>query len=140
MPLPDPRDLAAVIDALLPALRAAGDEVMAIYRSDFAVRGKADASPVTEADERAESLLVPAIEALGLGWPVVAEEACSRDGPPAVGERFWLVDPLDGTRWAGGGRPALPMAARPQRRRTGGPTPGHTAARAPACRSRPGRC
>jgi 3'(2'), 5'-bisphosphate nucleotidase len=94
----DPHDPAALIDALLPALREAGEAVMAVYRSEFDVRGKPDASPVTEADERAEALLVSAIERLGLGWPVVAEEACARDGLPAVGERFWLVDPLDGTK------------------------------------------
>jgi 3'(2'), 5'-bisphosphate nucleotidase len=95
----DPQALQALIEALLPALRAAGEAVMAVYRSDFAVRGKADASPVTEADEQAEALLVRAIEGLGLGWPVVAEEACSRDGMPAApGACFWLVDPLDGTK------------------------------------------
>lgn len=98
-PPADPQALQALIDALLPALRAAGEAVMAVYRSDFAVRGKADASPVTEADEQAETLLVRAIEGLGRGWPVVAEEACSRDGTPAEpGACFWLVDPLDGTK------------------------------------------
>ena len=97
--MPRPHDLVALVDALLPALRTAGAVVMEVYRSEFEVRGKADASPVTEADERAEALLVPAIERLGLGWPVIAEEASSRDGVPCeVGERFWLVDPLDGTK------------------------------------------
>jgi 3'(2'), 5'-bisphosphate nucleotidase len=43
-----------LLEALLPIVRAAGALVMDIYRSDFAVRGKDDASPVTEADERAE--------------------------------------------------------------------------------------
>lgn len=71
---------------------------MAVYGSDFAVRGKADASPVTLADERAEALIVPALRELRPTWPVVAEEAASRGQAPAAATTFWLVDPLDGTR------------------------------------------
>jgi 3'(2'), 5'-bisphosphate nucleotidase len=71
---------------------------MAVYRSDFAVAHKGDASPVTAADEAAEALIVPALRALLPGVAVVAEEAVSRGEAVAVGERFWLVDPLDGTR------------------------------------------
>jgi 3'(2'), 5'-bisphosphate nucleotidase len=62
------------------------------------VHGKADESPVTEADERAEALIVPALQALAPDVPVVAEEAVAAGGMPVVGDRFWLVDPLDGTR------------------------------------------
>lgn len=91
-------DLSALIEALRPAVLDAGEAVMQVYRSDFAVRGKADASPVTEADDRAEAVLVRAVEALGLGWPVVAEEAASAGRLPAPETRFWLVDPLDGTK------------------------------------------
>jgi 3'(2'), 5'-bisphosphate nucleotidase len=78
--------------------RQAGDVVMAVYATDFAVRGKGDSSPVTEADERAEAVIVPALEALLPGVPVVAEEAVAGGKVPQVGERFWLVDPLDGTK------------------------------------------
>jgi 3'(2'), 5'-bisphosphate nucleotidase len=79
-------------------VRAAGREVMAVYGEEFAVRGKADASPVTAADERAEALIVPALRALAPGVPVVAEEAVAAGQAPSAGVRFWLVDPLDGTR------------------------------------------
>jgi len=84
--------------AVEATVRAAGQVVMDIYGRDFEVRGKADASPVTEADERAEALIVPALRALSPDIPVVAEEAVAAGGAPVVAERFWLVDPLDGTR------------------------------------------
>lgn len=81
--------------------RDAGALILHVYRGDFAVRGKADASPVTLADEAAEALIVPALQALRPRLPVVAEEAAARgEAPPhkALGAGFWLVDPLDGTR------------------------------------------
>ena len=87
-----------VVDQLISIIRAAGDVVMTIYDTDFTVRGKDDASPVTEADERAEALIVPALHALLPGVPVVAEEAAAAGDVPEVGTRFWLVDPLDGTK------------------------------------------
>jgi 3'(2'), 5'-bisphosphate nucleotidase len=79
------------------ALRA-GEVVMAVYSTDFAVRGKDDASPVTEADERAEEVIVPALQALTPDVPIVAEEAVAAGRIPVVRDRFWLVDPLDGTK------------------------------------------
>jgi 3'(2'), 5'-bisphosphate nucleotidase len=78
--------------------RAAGDVIMAVYATDFAVRGKDDRSPVTEADERAEHVIVAALKALAPTVPVVAEEAVAAGDTPAVGSLFWLVDPLDGTK------------------------------------------
>ena len=53
-------------------VREAGELVMDVYRAGFEVRRKGDASPVTEADERAEALIVPALRALAPGIPVVA--------------------------------------------------------------------
>lgn len=78
--------------------RAAGAAIMQVYEGEFAVRAKADASPLTLADEAAEALIVPALRALSPGWPVVAEEAFARGEVVQPGDRFWLVDPLDGTR------------------------------------------
>lgn len=89
---------AGLLEGLVPVIRAAGELVMAVYRTDFAVRGKDDASPVTEADERAEALILPALDALLPGVPVIAEEAVAAGRVPKIGERFWLVDPLDGTK------------------------------------------
>ena len=92
--LSDPGLLRAVADIA----RRAGALILEVYATDFAVRGKADTSPVTEADERAEQLIVPALRALDPAVPVVAEEAVAAGDSPAVGDWFWLVDPLDGTR------------------------------------------
>lgn len=79
--------------------RQAGAAVLAVYDSDFEVRGKADASPVTEADERAEAIITAALAELTPDIPVVAEEAVSGGAMPDIaGGRFWLVDPLDGTK------------------------------------------
>ena len=91
-------DLANLLEPVIEAVRTAGEAVMRVYASDFAVRGKADASPVTDADEAAEALIVPVLQRLTPGVPVVAEEAVAAGHCPAVAERFWLVDPLDGTK------------------------------------------
>lgn len=93
-------DLPDLLMAVAALARAAGDVVMSIYATDFAVHGKADASPVTAADEQAEALILAGLRALTPHIPVVAEEeAAAGCAPPlAPGQRFWLVDPLDGTR------------------------------------------
>ncbi len=87
-----------LLQRLVPIVRAAGDVVMAVYRSGFSVRGKDDASPVTEADEKAEELILHGLCALAPDIPVVAEEAVAAGRIPDVADRFWLVDPLDGTK------------------------------------------
>ena len=88
---------------LLPRVReiawAAGAEILKFYRGEFGVREKADSSPVTEADEAAERIIIPALRALAPDVPVVAEEMMAAGAVVDVaGRPFWLVDPLDGTR------------------------------------------
>ena len=91
-------DKLAVLIEIERLAREAGVLILQVYATDFAVLGKADASPVTEADERAERCIVAGLQALTPDIPIVAEEAASRGESPAAGARFWLVDPLDGTR------------------------------------------
>jgi 3'(2'), 5'-bisphosphate nucleotidase len=79
-------------------MREAGLCVMRLYATDFAVATKADASPVTLADQQAEALILAGLARLAPEVPVVAEEAVAAGQVPAVAECFWLVDPLDGTR------------------------------------------
>ena len=88
----------ALLDEVIRIARAAGDVIMAIYATDFAVRGKSDASPVTEADERAEAVITQGLRSLAPGVTIVAEEAVAGGDRPEVGRWFWLVDPLDGTK------------------------------------------
>ncbi len=71
---------------------------MDIYARPIEVATKADCSPVTQADEAAEALITAALRALTADIPIVAEEAFSAGQRELSGKRFWLVDPLDGTR------------------------------------------
>lgn len=90
-------DLRELLEGARRAARAAAVAILDIYRTPFDVRAKADASPVTEADERAEAIIIDILAKLAPDIPIVAEEMAERGLPPAAG-RFWLVDPLDGTR------------------------------------------
>lgn len=87
-----------LLDQLALLARAAGRAVMEVYASDFSVSGKADASPVTEADVRAEAIIVAGLKGLAPSVTIVAEEAMAAGAAPQLGPMFWLVDPLDGTR------------------------------------------
>ena len=87
-----------MLAALEAVARRAGAVVMEVYGSDFAVRAKDDASPVTAADERAEAIILPELARLAPNVPIVAEEAVAAGRIPEVGGHFWLVDPLDGTK------------------------------------------
>lgn len=79
-----------------PVLRA-GELVMAIHDRGADWRVKADGSPVSEADEAAEAVLLEALRAVAPDIPVVSEEnAASRAMTPPPS--FFLVDPIDGTR------------------------------------------
>ncbi|MEC9268161.1 MAG: 3'(2'),5'-bisphosphate nucleotidase CysQ [Pseudomonadota bacterium] len=92
-------DPSALLPAIEKAARDAGATIMRIYATDFETRTKDDASPVTEADEAAEAIILPMLNALTPDVPVVAEEAAAAGDIPDVGDGpFWLVDPLDGTK------------------------------------------
>ena len=77
---------------------AAGAVVMEVYRTGCDARVKDDRSPVTEADEKAEAMILAGLAERLPGWPVLAEEAAARGEGIAACARFILVDPLDGTR------------------------------------------
>ncbi|MDR5865742.1 3'(2'),5'-bisphosphate nucleotidase CysQ [Halomonas koreensis] len=84
---------------LLAGVTAAGREVLAIRRRSFAVELKDDGSPVTEADLAAQGVLLALLAALTPRLPVLSEETAPV--PWAMRRRwrrYWLLDPLDGTR------------------------------------------
>jgi 3'(2'), 5'-bisphosphate nucleotidase len=79
---------------------SAGKVILRHYRAGTGARLKSDSTPVTEADEDAEAVILPALAELLPGVVCVAEEACAQGGPPSIERsgRFILIDPLDGTR------------------------------------------
>jgi 3'(2'), 5'-bisphosphate nucleotidase len=76
----------------------AGAIIMKYYEEDLDVRKKTDSSPVTVADEAAEHFIIAELAKLTPEIPVIAEELAAAGGLPPVGKRFWIVDPLDGTK------------------------------------------
>src|SRR5215475_10842769 len=73
--------------------------ILPLWRTGLAVAQKADESPVTEADRQGEALILKRLAERFPGVPVISEEDASEFGTPeAIGPRFFLVDPLDGTK------------------------------------------
>jgi 3'(2'), 5'-bisphosphate nucleotidase len=99
MPTTIPSPGSELLDAIIDISRRAGREILDVYGTDFEARAKADNSPLTEADLRAHRLIVAALATLEPRLPVLSEEAA--DIPFAERsrwDRYWLVDPLDGTK------------------------------------------
>ena len=90
--------LRELVEAARRAARAASAAILEIYATPFDVRRKEDLSPVTEADERAERIIIEALRGAAPGIPAIAEELAAAQTLPARGPRFWLIDPLDGTK------------------------------------------
>ncbi|MDH3665133.1 MAG: 3'(2'),5'-bisphosphate nucleotidase CysQ, partial [Alphaproteobacteria bacterium] len=92
----EPKDLLPEIVALADQ---AGAVIMEHYRGEIDVKTKADASPVTAADEAGEAVILEGLARLAPKIPVIAEEKVAAGDIPEIGDgRFWLVDPLDGTK------------------------------------------
>ena len=87
------------ISELEPIARAAGDAIMSIYSQPFAVEYKQDESPLTAADKGAHEVIVQALARLTPDIPVLSEESSPEVMAARLGwSRYWLVDPLDGTK------------------------------------------
>lgn len=88
-----------LFDMLLPITRCAGNAIMDIYKNkDLHTEHKQDTSPVTAADIAANKVLMKAIPPLIRNCPVVSEEDNESIVSNANKNRFWLIDPLDGTK------------------------------------------
>ncbi|MBI2203025.1 MAG: 3'(2'),5'-bisphosphate nucleotidase CysQ [Candidatus Rokubacteria bacterium] len=89
----------AALDRLVAIARAAGTKALAYHGGDPAATTKADGSPVTEADAAAHAHIVVELTAWNPDIPIVSEEGAIPDhATRAAWPRFWLVDPLDGTK------------------------------------------
>lgn len=93
-------DLAELLLAVRALALEAGALILRYYAEGTTVTRKEDGSPVTQADQAAEALITPVLRRLLPGVPVVAEEAAAAGDLPDIDPvgRFWLVDPLDGTK------------------------------------------
>lgn len=93
MALPDP-----LAEQIVSISKEAGAKIMEIYEKDFAIYEKEDTSPLTEADLAAHKVIVAGLEAVS-DLPILSEE--SADIPweeRKTWDKYWLVDPLDGTK------------------------------------------
>jgi 3'(2'), 5'-bisphosphate nucleotidase len=88
----------ALLDGLVETALEAGAVIWRHFQAGFEVITKADDSPVTAADRDAEAVILEALARLDPLTPVVAEEEAAAGRTPQVGARYYLVDPLDGTR------------------------------------------
>lgn len=104
---PTSAEEAGLLELAAGLARRAAAEVMRVRAAGFAVGRKADASPVTDADRVAEAVVLDGLRAACPAIPVVSEEQVAAAGsmPAVPGGRFWLVDPLDGTREFAAGLP-----------------------------------
>lgn len=84
------------LDTLCRIAEAAGQEIMAVYRDGGETWQKDDASPLTEADLRADQVIRQGLEQHFPGVFILSEESVSAGQQDT--ERFFLVDPLDGTK------------------------------------------
>jgi len=88
-----------LVNSLIPVMLEAGEAIMDVYAGDIAVETKGDSSPVTVADKRGEAIIARHLARLTPDIQMVGEESTSDHGAPVeLNERFWLVDPLDGTK------------------------------------------
>ncbi len=92
-------DLLAMAEKLIPVARAAGAIELKYYNEGAEVIDKADGSPVTLADQEAEALIAAALKEIAPDIPMVGEESVADGKIPDISSgRFFLVDPLDGTK------------------------------------------
>ena len=86
-----------VLNLVIDAAVCAGKKILQIYNSDFDVNYKNDNSPLTLADKEAHSIILSYLEKTD--YPILSEEG--KDIPFKIRktwDKFWLVDPLDGTK------------------------------------------
>ncbi len=95
----EPIDTTAMLHAVATLARTAGAAILEVYAGDFTVEIKDDRSPLTEADRRSHSIIRDGLRDLYPDVPLVSEESPSDElARRREWNRYWLVDPLDGTK------------------------------------------
>jgi 3'(2'), 5'-bisphosphate nucleotidase len=93
------QDLHALCEQAIAVAKQASDAIMAIYAGEFSVQHKADQSPLTLADTTAHQIIERGLKLLVPRFPMLSEESPERVFADRLRwKRFWLVDPLDGTK------------------------------------------
>ena len=91
--------LPALLDRALAIAHEAGERILEVYAADFDVVQKADNSPLTQADLASHRHIVDSLRALTPDLPVLSEEGAALPyATRTAWRRYWLVDPLDGTK------------------------------------------
>lgn len=88
----------ALLDAVERIAREAGNAIMSVYAREFSIEEKEDKSPLTEADKAAHNIIMRGLKALSVNIPVLSEEDVEGFAGADTNGRYWLVDPLDGTK------------------------------------------
>src|SRR5215510_4126397 len=101
----DAKEAKSLAEGLLGVVLSAARVEMSHFGAGLAVETKADKSPVTIADRAAEEIILRGLQRLVPGVPVIAEESVAHGSLPATSHRFFLVDPLDGTKGFIKGKP-----------------------------------
>jgi len=92
-------DIRSFIEPVVALAEGAGRAILEVYATNFEVQSKDDESPLTQADLAANRHIVAGLESLEPQLPIITEEAGLPDFEERRGwERYWLIDPLDGTR------------------------------------------
>ncbi|MEX0610409.1 MAG: 3'(2'),5'-bisphosphate nucleotidase CysQ [Balneolaceae bacterium] len=88
-----------MLDSVIKIAEKAGKKILEFYELDIEVTQKEDDSPLTKADIAAHHIIVDALKKLDPGTPIISEESGVPDYEIRSGwKKFWLVDPLDGTK------------------------------------------
>lgn len=89
-----------MLEELKSIVRDAGAAIMKVYESDdFDVQQKGDDSPLTKADLAAHNVILDGLTALDTQYPIISEESSDISWEQRKHwQRYWLVDPLDGTK------------------------------------------
>jgi 3'(2'), 5'-bisphosphate nucleotidase len=87
------------VDQLVAISKKAGEAILKVYTQDFTIETKDDRSPLTEADKRANAIIIEALKTAYPDVPYISEETKLTPYDERKNwKRFWLIDPLDGTK------------------------------------------